>query len=82
MKNLKHDIELYKKLIDLIYKILYYIEIPTFKRDQYDFYQLFLKKCIDDEQHSNQKHKTLYNLIKIHCASTIEVINQIKIDKK
>lgn len=82
VKNLKHDIELYKKLIDLIYKILYYIEIPTFKRDQYDFYQHFLKKCIDDEQHSNQKHKTLYNLIKIHCASTIEVINQIKIDKK
>ena len=81
VKKLKEEIEIYNKLLELIYKILFYIEIPTFKKDQYSFYQHFLLKCIDDEAHSRQKHKTLYKLIQMHCMTTLSVINQLKSQK-
>ena len=46
INNLKEEIEIYKKLIDLIFKILYSIEIPTFKKININFVLVLLIKLI------------------------------------
>lgn len=78
VKNLKEEIEVMKKLIDIIYKIIYFIEIPTFKRDQYTFNQAFLKKVIEDETHANDKNKTIYAVLKEHCKGHFELLKTMK----
>ena len=78
INNLKEEIEIYKKLIDLIYKILYFIEIPTFKRDQYQFYISFINKIDHDESGANEKNEIMYKLIKNHCKSIFEVSEELE----
>ena len=78
INNLKEEIEIYKKLIDLIYKILYFIEIPTFKKDQYQFYISFINKIDHDESGANEKNEIMYKLIKNHCKSIFEVSEELE----
>ena len=76
VKTVKEEIEVYKKLIDLIYKILFFIEIPTYKKDQYNYYIAFIKKVIRDEKHSEDKNKNIYKLMMMHCSSMMEIMKK------
>ena len=76
VKTVKEEIEVYKKLIDLIYKILFFIEIPTYKKDQYNYYIAFIKKVISDEKHSEDKNKNIYKLMMMHCNSMMEIMKK------
>jgi hypothetical protein len=82
INNLKEEIETLKKLIDLIYKILYFIEIPTFKRDQYQFYISFINKIVNDESGQNEKNEIIYKLIRNHCKSIFEISEELEVERK
>ena len=51
IEQLKIELNTYKDLVNLVYKIIYFIEIPTFKKDQYEYYINFLNKINDEESH-------------------------------
>ena len=74
IEQLKIELNLYKKLVDLVYKIIYFIEIPTFKKDQYDYYINFLNKINAEESHVQRKNKIIFNLFKTKCDKIMRVI--------
>ena len=74
IEQLKIELNLYKKLVDLVYKIIYFIEIPTFKKDQYEYYINFLNKINAEESHVQRKNKIISNLFKNKCDKIMRVI--------
>ena len=76
IEQLKIDLNIYKKLVDLVYKIIYFIEIPTFKKDQYNYYINFLNKINGEESHVQRKNKIIFNLFKTKCDKIMKVINE------
>lgn len=74
IEQLKIDLNIYKKLVDLVYKIIFFIEIPTFKKDQYDYYINFLNKINDEESHVQRKNKIIFNLFKSKCEKIMKTI--------
>ena len=74
IEQLKNDLNIYKKLVDLVYKIIYFIEIPTFKKDQYDYYINFLNKINEEESHVQRKNKIIFNLFKSKCDKIMKTI--------
>ena len=76
IEQLKIELNIYKKLVDLVYKIIYFIEIPTFKKDQYNYYINFLNKINEEESHVQRKNKIISNLFKTKCEKIMKVINE------
>ena len=74
IEQLKVELNIYKKLVDLVYKIIYFIEIPAFKKDQYDYYINFLNKINAEESHVQRKNKIIFNLFKNKCEKIMKVI--------
>ena len=74
IEQLKIELNIYKKLVDLVYKIIYFIEIPTFKKDQYDYYINFLNKINAEESHVQRKNKIIFNLFRTKCDKIMRVI--------
>lgn len=74
IEQLKIELNTYKALVDLVYKIIYFIEIPTFKKDQYDYYINFLNKINEEESHVQRKNKIIYNLFRAKCDKIMRVI--------
>ena len=74
IEQLKVELNIYKKLVDLVYKIIYFIEIPTFKKDQYEYYINFLNKINAEESHVQRKNKIIFNLFKAKCDKIMKVI--------
>ena len=74
IEQLKLDLDTYKTLVNLVYKIIYFIEIPTFKKDQYDYYINFLNKINDGESNVQRKNKIIYNLFRDKCDKIMKVI--------
>ena len=74
IEQLKNDLNIYKKLVDLVYKIIFFIEIPTFKKDQYDYYINFLNKINGEETHVQRKNKIISNLFKTKCDKIMKTI--------
>ena len=70
----KIELNTYKDLVNLVYKIIYFIEIPTFKKDQYEYYINFLNKINAEESHVQRKNKIIYNLFKTKCDKIMKVI--------
>jgi hypothetical protein len=73
VETLKNDVETLQKLIDKIYKILFFVEIPVFKRDKVRFYYKFLEYITNCESHGREKTLNLYSLLKEHCINTLEI---------
>ena len=67
IQQLKIDVTILKNLVNLIYKIIYFIEIPTFKDDQYNYYITFLNKINDEDSYVQKKNAIIYNLFKSKC---------------
>ena len=76
IEQLKIELNIYKKLVDLVYKIIYFIEIPTFKKDQYNYYINFLNKINEEESHVQRKNKIISNLFKTKCEKIMKDINE------
>ena len=76
INQIKEDIEILKKLIDIIYRILYYIEIPAYKKDQYNFYINFVKKMYQDSEHETEKNDKIFKLFNEHCNNIYEVFKE------
>ena len=74
IEQLKIELNIYKKLVDLVYKVIYFIEIPTFKKDQYDYYINFLNKINAEESHVQRKNKIIFNLFRTKCDKIMRVI--------
>ena len=74
IEQLKIELNTYKDLINLVYKIIYFIEIPTFKKDQYGYYINFLNKINAEESHVQRKNKIIYNLFKAKCDKIMRII--------
>ena len=74
IEQLKNDLNIYKKLVDLVYKIIYFIEIPTFKKDQYEYYINFINKINGEESHVQRKNKIIFNLFKSKCEKIMKTI--------
>ena len=74
IEQLKIELNTYKALVNLVYKIIYFIEIPTFKRDQYNYYINFLNKINDEESHVQRKNKIIYNLFRSKCDKIMRII--------
>ena len=74
IEQLKIELNTYKALVNLVYKIIYFIEIPTFKKDQYDYYINFLNKINEEESHVQRKNKIIYNLFRAKCDKIMKVI--------
>ena len=74
IEQLKIELNTYKDLVNLVYKIIYFIEIPTFKKDQYEYYINFLNKINDEESHVQRKNKIIYNLFKTKCDKIMRII--------
>ena len=74
IEQLKIELNTYKALVNLVYKIIYFIEIPTFKKDQYDYYINFLNKINEEESHVQRKNKIIYNLFRAKCDKIMRVI--------
>ena len=70
----KIELNTYKDLVNLVYKIIYFIEIPTFKKDQYEYYINFLNKINSEETHVQRKNKIIYNLFKSKCDKIMRII--------
>ena len=64
----------YKDLVNLVYKIIQFLEIPTFKKDQYDYYINFLNKIAEEESHVQRKNKIIYNLFRAKCDKIMRII--------
>ena len=76
VEQLKIELNIYKKLVDLVYKIIYFIEIPTFKKDQYNYYINFLNKINEEESHVQRKNKIIFNLFKTKLDKIMKVIHE------
>ena len=76
IEDLKVELNTYRTLVDLVYKIIYFIEIPTFKKDQYEYYINFLNKINEEESHVQRKNKIIYNLFKEKCDKIMRIINE------
>ena len=63
IEQLKNELNIYKDLVNLVYKIIYFIEIPTFKKDQYRYYINFLNSINAEESHVQRKNKIIYCLL-------------------
>ena len=74
IEQLKNELNIYKDLVNLVYKIIYFIEIPTFKKDQYEYYINFLNKINAEESHVQRKNKIIYNLFRAKCDQIMRVI--------
>ena len=74
IEQLKIELNTYKALVNLVYKIIYFIEIPTFKRDQYNYYINFLNKINEEESHVQRKNKIIYNLFRSKCDKIMRII--------
>ena len=74
LEQLKNQLNIYKDLVNLVYKIIYFIEIPTFKKDQYRYYINFLNSINAEESHVQRKNKIIYNLFRYKCDQTMRVI--------
>jgi hypothetical protein len=74
IEQLKIELNTYKELVNLVYKIIYFIEIPTFKKDQYEYYINFLNKINDEESHVQRKNKIIYNLFRSKCDKIMRII--------
>ena len=74
IEQLKIELNTYKELVNLVYKIIYFIEIPTFKKDQYEYYINFLNKINDEESHVQRKNKIIFNLFKAKCDKIMRII--------
>ena len=74
IEQLKLDLNTYKTLVNLVYKIIYFIEIPTFKKDQYEYYLNFLNKINEEESNVQRKNKIIYNLFRAKCDKIMKVI--------
>ena len=74
IEDLKVELNTYRTLVDLVYKIIYFIEIPTFKKDQYEYYINFLNKINEEESHVQRKNKIIYNLFKEKCDKIMRII--------
>ena len=74
IEQLKIELNTYKDLVNLVYKIIYFIEIPTFKKDQYEYYINFLNKINDEESHVQRKNKIIFNLFKAKCDKIMRII--------
>ena len=71
------EVDTLKKLIDMIYKILFYIEIPTFKKDKVDFYFKFLEYINTCENYTRDKYSIVHTLLKEHCTNTLEIYKNL-----
>jgi len=60
-------------LINILYKIVYYIEIPTFKRDKISFYQKVIACIVDIEKNNTEKDTIVAELLKNHCKQISEI---------
>jgi sorting nexin-1/2 len=74
IEQLKMELNTYKALVNLVYKIIYFIEIPTFKKDQYNYYINFLNKINEEESHVQRKNKIIYNLFRSKCDKIMRII--------
>ena len=74
IEQLKNELNIYKDLVNLVYKIIYFIEIPTFKKDQYRYYINFLNSINAEESHVQRKNKIIYNLFRAKCDQIMRVI--------
>jgi len=77
VNNLQKELKALTNLIDLIYKILYYVEIPNFKNDRLNFYHKFLHNFSLNEKNMDDKYSIIFNYLKDHCNHTIEMYSQI-----
>ncbi len=90
IQNLEKEVSTLKKLIEMLYKILYYLEIPTFKRDKQNLYNILLKSLTSSEKHMVDKNNTIFSLFRDHCINTLNIYDnydkysndKIKIEKK
>ena len=76
IEELKNELNIYKRLVDIVYKIIYFIEIPTFKKDQYTYYINFLNKINSEESHVQRKNKIIFNLFKTKLETIMRVIHE------
>ena len=74
IEQLKNELNIYKDLVNLVYKISNFIEIPTFKKDQYTYYINFLNSINAEESHVQRKNKIIYNLFRAKCDQIMRVI--------
>lgn len=76
VKNLRDEVLLLKRLIDLLYKIVYYIEVPAFKKDRMDFYKKFLRKLTKNENNYCIKNKEIYKFLLEHRKIIFDIYSQ------
>ena len=76
IERLKSELDIYKRLIDLVYKIIFFLEIPTFKKDQYNYYIHFLNKINEEENNVQKKNRIIFSLFKNKCDKIMKVIRE------
>jgi len=72
VKNLKEEVLMLKQLVDFLFKIIYYIEIPTFKRDKMEFYKKFLCRLLENEINSTTKNLEIFRILKEHGKNILD----------
>ena len=75
IQKLTEEITIIKELIEWMYKIAYYFEIPLFKENRLKFYEIFTKTVSEIENGSKAKTETINNLIHNHCNKILKAFD-------
>jgi sorting nexin-1/2 len=78
VKNLKEEVLMLKQLLELLYKILYYIEIPTFKRDRTEFYKKFLCRLLENENNHHSKNLEIFKFLLEHGKNILDTYSTVQ----
>lgn len=78
IEKLGREVQVIKKLSEFMYKIVYYIEIPTYKQDKIKFYYNYIQYITQTEQHKCEKAKLICDLLRDHSTKMLLVFKDYK----
>jgi len=82
VENLRKQKDSLNNLLDLTYKILYYLEIPIFKTERVDFYGKFIRLLFNCDSQENDKSQSIYKHLMSHCLNILKLYNEHIIYRK
>ncbi len=72
----------FANLLDIVYKILYYLEIPMFKNERSEFYSRFLNMLFTCNCQSKEKMDNIYNHLINHSLNILRLYNENRVVTK
>ncbi len=81
VEKLQNELEMLAKLVEYMYKILIYIEIPLFKKDRKGFYEKLINNIIRNEKKRVDNTDNLNELLNQHLGNIIEIFKSDNKDK-